>query len=224
MSDPAANGTSDKSGVLLLHGHGRFGASMMRLAGAARRAGYATFSPSYPHRRALGDIAAWLSPRVAAFEQEFAGPLHIVTHSMGGLVARALVTACPRPRLGRIVMLAPPNQGSELADLLFRLRLAPTVLGASGAHLRTGRTAADEARLGTIDYPVGIIAGDRPLLPLPFNPIPRPHDGKVSIAATHVAGSSDHLVLPVTHTLMVYDPRVIRAALAFLRDGSFHGV
>ena len=215
---------TDKGGVLLLHGHGRFGASMSLLARAARRAGYATFAPSYPHRRALGDIVAWMSPRVAAFEREFAGPLHIVTHSLGGLVARALITAHPRQRLGRIVMLAPPNQGSELADLLYRLRLARWILGASGAHLRTGRATAQEAELGSVDYPLGIIAGNRPLLPLPFNPIPRPHDGKVSIAATRVAGISDHLTLPVTHTLMVYDRRVILAALAFLKEGSFPAV
>jgi hypothetical protein len=60
-----------------------------------------------------------------------------------------------------------------------------------------------------------------PLLPLPFLPLPRPHDGKVSLAATHVEGSAGHLVLPVTHTLMVYDSRVIAAALAFIETGRF---
>jgi len=194
---------------------------MVRLARAARRAGYATLSPNYPYRRPLEDIVDWLAPRVAAFEAGFTGPLHIITHSLGGLVARALIAARPPQRLGRVVMLAPPNKGSELADLLFRLRLARLVLGGAGPILRTGRMAADEAALGSIIYPLGIIAGDRPLFPLPLPLLPRPHDGKVSIASTHVAGLADHLTLPVTHTLMVYDRRVIAAALAFLKDGAF---
>ncbi len=75
--------------------------------------------------------------------------------------------------------------------------------------------------LGAVHYPIGIIAGDRSLLPVPAPMLPRPHDGKVSIAATHVAGLTDHMVLPVTHTLMVYDRRVIAAVLAFLAEGSF---
>ena len=212
-----------QGGVLLLHGHGRFGASMALLARGARRADYATLAPSYPYRRSLEEIVAWLAPRVATFEAEFAGPLHIVTHSLGGLVARALIAARRPQKLGRVVMLAPPNGGSELADLLIRLRLDRVALGGAGAHLRTERAEADEAALGVVDYPLGIIAGDRALLPLSLGLLPRPHDGKVSIAATHVAGLADHVTLPVTHTLMVYDRRVIRAALGFLRDGAFDG-
>ena len=209
------------AGILLLHGHGRLGASMALLVRGARRAGYATLAPSYPYRRPLTEIVAWLAQRVATFEAEFAGPLHIVTHSLGGLVARALIAAHRPQRLGRVVMLAPPNGGSELADLLIRLRLDRVALGAAGAHLRTGRAEADEAALGQVDYPLGIIAGDRALLPLSLGLLPRPHDGKVSIAATHVAGQADHLILPVTHTLMVYDRRVIRATMSFLSHGKF---
>ncbi len=212
---------SDRGGVLLLHGHGRFGASMAWLTAAARRSGRATLAPSYPYRRPLAEIAAWLAPRVARFEETLAGPLHIVTHSMGGLVARALILAQRPARLGNVVMLAPPHGGSELADLLFRLRLARPVLGSSGHHLRTVRRIADEALLGEIDYPLGVIAGDRPLLPLPFALLPQPHDGKVSVAATRITGLADHLVLPVTHTLMVYDRRVIAATLRFIETGLF---
>lgn len=211
---------SDRGGVLFLHGHGRFGASMVLLSRATRREGYATLSLSYPYRRSVPAIADWLAPRVAAFEGSFSGPLHIVTHSLGGLVARALIAAHRPERLGRVVMLAPPNQGSELADLLSRLHLS-WVLGASGAYLRTTRTGAEQAALGTIDYPVGVIAGDRALLSVPAGMLACPHDGKVSVAATRADGIADHVTLPVTHTLMVYDRRVIAATLAFLANGAF---
>lgn len=157
----------ERGGVLLLHGHGRLGASMIRLKRAASRSGYATLSPSYPYHRSLSEIVEWLSPRIASFGAGLDGPLHIVTHSLGGLVARACL-AERRPRnLGRIVLLAPRNAGSELADLLFRIRLATLVLGRSGTHLRTKRSATDEATLGAIEYPVGIIAGSKSLLPVP---------------------------------------------------------
>lgn len=210
------------TGILFLHGHGRFGASMAWLRGAAKRRGYATLAPSYPYRRSLPEIVDWLAPRIARFEAELDGPLHIVTHSLGGLVARAYLAKHHPAQLGRVVLLAPPNAGSNLADLLFRFRLAPFVLGRSGAHLRTRRSAADEAVLGRIDYPVGIIAGSRSLLLVPRQLLARPHDGKVSIGATHVDGQTGHITLPVTHTLMVYDRRVIRETFAFLKYGAFN--
>lgn len=210
-----------RGGVLLLHGYGRLGASMAVLGAAARRAGYATYAPSYPYRPSMSAIVAWLASRVAAFEARIDGPLHIVTHSMGGLVARALIAAHRPRRLGRVVMLAPPHGGSELADLLMRLRLGRLVLGEATAQLRTARADADEAALGPVDFELGVIAGDRALLRVPFAPLPAPHDGKVSVASTRVAGLSGHQVLPVSHTLMVYDRRVTRATLGFLAEGRF---
>ena len=212
-----------RGGVVLLHGHGRFGASMLRLAKAAKQAGYTTSSPTYPYRRSLGEVVNWLAPRIAAFEAGLDGPLHFITHSFGGLVARALITHQRPALLGRAVMLAPPNGGSELADLLFRLRVAGPALGRSGHALRTVRSTQEAALLGHVDYAVGIIAGIRPIVPMPFLPLPNPHDGKVSVAATNVEGQSDHLVLPVTHTFMVYDRRVIAATLRFLATSAFAG-
>nr|WP_246623323.1 alpha/beta hydrolase [Sphingomonas colocasiae] len=184
---------------MLLHGHGRTGHSMRGLAATLRKAGYATLAPHYPARRSLNAIVDGLQPRVATFAAECGGPLHMVTHSLGGLVARALFKAHRPARAGRVVM-----------------------LGASGPHLRTGRAAAEEAVLGPVDFDLGVIAGDRPIDPVfPRLLVPRPNDGKVSVSATRVAGMRDHIVLPVSHTLMVYDRRVRAQALAFLRNGRF---
>lgn len=210
-------------GVLFLHGLGRRAGSMWRLAAAARGAGYTTFSPAYPgRRRPLPGLVDYLQAEVAAFEASFDGPLHVVTHSLGGLVARALIQTRRPKRLEHVVMLAPPNGGSEVADFIFRARLNRIFLGPVGAHLRTARLLEDEHLLGRVDFELGIIAGSRGLDPIfPRLIIGRPNDGKVAIAATHVDGMRDHIVLPVSHTLMVYDRRVIAQVMAFLQAGSF---
>lgn len=221
---PAAahNGAMPRAGVLLLHGHGRTGLSMGFMASALRRAGHLTLAPSYGFRRAMPAILARLVPDVDRFADRLQGaPLHIVTHSLGGLVARALIARHRPASLGRVVMLAPPNAGSELADLLFRLNLSAALLGPVAGHLRTLRAAADEAELGEVDYELGIIAGNRGLAPVPARLLPPPHDGIVSVAATRLPGMADHIILPVPHTLMPHHPQSITQALHFLKQGRF---
>lgn len=212
------------SPVLLLHGHGRTGASMALLALSLRLRGHPVFAPSYGFRRSLAGIADRLAPRVAAFANANAAPLHIVTHSLGGLVARALLARHRPARLGRVVMLAPPNAGSELADLLDRLGLAAPLIGPVAPHLCTRRAPALDSMLGgPADYPLGIIAGSRARGPVPPGLVfAGPNDGKVAVAATHLAGEADHLVLPVSHPGMLVDGRVRAQMLHFLAHGRFH--
>jgi Alpha/beta hydrolase family len=210
------------AGVVLLHGLGRTGLSMRALANACRGAGYATLAPSYGFRAAIPVIIGDLQPRIQAFAQTIDGPLHFITHSLGGLVVRALINADRPARLGRVVMLAPPNSGSELVDTLERLGIDKLVLGPASRYLRTSRPDTAQARLGAIDFDLGIIAGDRPFDPvLPRLLLPGANDGKVSVAATRVDGMRDHIVLPVQHTMMVADRRVIAQTLAYLATGSF---
>lgn len=209
------------AGVLLLHGHGRTGLSMGFLGAELGADGFATLAPSYGMRRSMDGILALLAPRVAAFEATLDGPLHIVTHSLGGLVARGLIAQHRPARLGRVVMLAPPNGGSELADLLFELKLSAAVLGPVGGMLRTGRLRADAALQGPVDYPLGIVAGALGVNLVPERLLPRPNDGKVSVAATRLDGMADHVVVPVPHSLMPVHPASVGQVRAFLRDGRF---
>ncbi len=210
-------------GVVLLHGIARRSRSLAKLERALAAAGYRTLNLDYGSRRScIGEIAALLRQPIASFAAGQDGQLHVVTHSMGGLVARACIQNDRPARLGRVVMLAPPNEGSEIADLLHRNRLYRAFFGPAGAELTTARTEHQQSVFGTVDYPLGIIAGDRSLYPLESLLIlPRPNDGRVSVARTKVAGMTDHLTLPVSHPLIMRHPAVIAQALHFLRHGRF---
>ena len=196
---------------------------MRPLARRLEKRGYASCTPTYrTYGAALPDILKALVPRLQSFRAQTNGPLHIVTHSMGGLVARALLKTARPDDLGRVVVLAPPNAGSEWADLLFGLRLQRLVLGRSAGQLRTRRSPTDEQMLGGIDFDLGVIAGDRPLDPIfPRLVLPRPNDGKVTVASTRIPGMADHLVLPVSHTLMIVRREVAAQVCAFLEHGRF---
>jgi pimeloyl-ACP methyl ester carboxylesterase len=210
-------------GVVLLHGLGRTSGSMRILAWRLKRAGYRTATLRYASMRTpVEAIADGLASRIGQFANSVPGQLHFVTHSLGGLVVRAILHRNRPDNLGRVVMLAPPNGGSEWADALERLRLARHVLGPCRAHLVTRRAQSDAAALGSVNYPLGILAGNRPIdrLIAPLL-IREPHDGKVSVSSTKLEGMADHIVLPVGHPMMPFHPAVAAQVLAFLNDGSF---
>lgn len=209
-------------GVVLLHGLARSSWSMAPLAYRLRAAGYATLSLDYPSRRYdLATIAESLADDVDAFAAHCGGPVHFVTHSMGGLVVRMMLARRRPKQLGRVVMLCPPNQGSELADLLARVPLYRRLLGPAAAQLVTRRDAALADLLRPADYPVGVIAGTRSLYPVASLLLPRPNDGRVSVATTKLDGMVDHLSLPLPHMAMMLSRRVAGATLCFLQTERF---
>ena len=122
-------------------------------------------------------------------------------------------------------MLGTPNGGSEIADALRHRALYRAVFGPAGQQLGTIQAGALAAALGAVDYPLGIIAGDRPLSPrLAALLLPGPNDGKVTVASTRVDGMADHRVVATSHTRLIRHPAAVSAVLAFLRDGRFDAV
>jgi pimeloyl-ACP methyl ester carboxylesterase len=163
-----------------------------------------------------------LHPRLAALDRDGDAPLHIVAHSMGGLVARALIHRQRPRRLGRVVMLGTPNGGSEIADFLDQHDLLRPILGQAAGALVTRRPAAVDSLFGPVDYPVGIIAGNRPILPIvPARLLPRPNDGKVSVASTCLPEAADHIILPLAHGMLPYHASAHHQIRHFLAHGRF---
>ncbi|MCE8000855.1 MAG: alpha/beta hydrolase [Rhodobiaceae bacterium] len=182
--------------------------------------GYAICNLDYPSRSApIATLAEGVSERLQAEKAEAYAKLHFVTHSMGGLVVRQLVKDFRPDNLGRVVMLAPPNQGSEVADFLGDFALFKRIYGPAGQDLRTGNS-----NFGPVDFPLGVIAGTKSIDPISSLMLPGPNDGKVTVESTKVAGMTDHVVLPVNHTFLMRDARVLKQIEAFLDRGSFTSV
>lgn len=214
--------SQDEELVVLLHGIARTSRSMRPIEGFLAAAGYRRLNLDYPSRRHdLVGLADIVGQQLAATDAWDAPKLHFVTHSMGGLVARLLLGDRPtHARIGRVVMLAPPSAGSEVADFLAPLPPYRWLYGPAGQQLTTCHSSGIWRTRP--DFDLGIIAGATGWPYLLGNLLlPRPHDGRVSVERTRVDGMRDHLVLPATHSFIMRVPEVQRQVLHFIRHGSF---
>ena len=209
-----------KDCVVLINGLARTEASFIVMEEALELEDYRAFRADYPSTDApIAELAEVTLPR--AIDTCGTRTVHFVTHSMGGILLRYWIDRHGVPdRLGQVVMMGPPNQGSEVVDTLGDLAAFGWLNGPAGAQLGT-RAQGLPRRLPPVTYPVGVIAGSQSLNPYFSSLLPGPDDGKVSVASTRVDGMTAHLPLPVTHTFMMNNPLVIQEVLLILEHGRF---
>lgn len=214
--------------VIALHGLIRTAGSLRKVCGYLHeQAGYTAIAMNYSstrtevaqHARALKSIIDHL---------EGVDRIDLVSHSLGSLVIRHYLsdTTDPAtnrqgdPRIQRIVMYAPPNQGAELAEKLGRNQVFKMVFGVAGTQLARAWPEL-EKHLAIPQCEFGVIAGgrgdDRGWNPL----LTGDDDGVVSVATTRLPGAADSLVLPASHTFIMSNSQVLECTRRFFEHGYF---
>ena len=206
--------------VVLLHGLWRTDASMNKMERELTDAGYDVHNISYESTEESVEILAEEAVPRAIEACSDSQTIHFVTHSMGGILMRQYLEHDDIARLGRVVMLGPPNQGSEVVDTWRKVPGFEWFAGPAGLQLGTGEASVPRS-LGPATFDVGIIAGTQSINPILSTLLPDRDDGKVSVEATRVEGMNDHLEMPVTHVFMMRDDEVIGQVVHYLRHGRF---
>ncbi|MSR60745.1 MAG: alpha/beta fold hydrolase [Planctomycetaceae bacterium] len=207
--------------VILIHGLIRSSKSMYKLKQrlGLERDGFQTFSFGYPSTQLdIVESAEYLHRVIGSLQG--IERIHFVAHSMGGLVVRAYLAEHDDPRIGRMVMIATPNQGAELADRFQKNILYRAVYGPAGQQL-TRDPEGFIAGLPTPGFEFGVIAGGRGTAN-GYNPlIPGDDDGTVSVASTRLAGAADFVVVDRLHTFLITAPEAREYTVRFLKEGRF---
>ncbi len=207
--------------VVLLHGLARTARAMNAMKDALQDDGYLVANVSYPSREYPIEELAPLAIE-EGLEQcgEDAAKVHFVTHSLGGILVRYYYAENAIDRVGRVVMLAPPNQGSKVADSLGGMPGFDWLNGPAGSQLGKGEGSIPLS-LGAPEFEFAVIAGNRSIDPLSSAILDNPDDGKVSVEDTKLEGMSDFRLVEVSHAYIMQNEEVIGLVKRFLRTGTF---
>jgi len=215
---------SDAKGecVVLVHGLARSPRSLKKAERFLRQRGYHVLNFGYPSTKYPIEILSeqYLKPFIETYcpKQQ---PVHFLTHSMGGIVVRHYLKYVSPGRVGRVVMLAPPNQGSEVVDRQRNWKIFRWILGPAGQQLGTD-DASLPAQMGAVDFELGVIAGDRSIELLhSWFILPGADDGKVSVERAKIPGMKDFLRLHHTHTFIMQSEMVLKQVEHFFKTGQF---
>jgi len=209
--------------VVLLHGLGRTAFSMQTMKRSLEGNGYYVANVDYPSRDHKIEVLAPLAIEDGldqCAENSGTSTVHFVTHSLGGILVRVYLAENTIANLGRVVMLAPPNQGSQAVDEMEGIPGFDWLNGPAGYQLGKGPESLP-LRLGVPEFDFAVIAGDRTIDPITSAILDDPDDGKVSVSDTRLEGMRDFVVMPVSHAMIMQDRDVIRLVMNYLSRGSF---
>lgn len=207
--------------VYVIHGFGGFALQMEKINQGLKKAGYLTENYSYhSFSKDLDSVGLDLYNKV---KHDNFDTVSFVTHSMGALVVRSMykniVSTSHFPFIFRIVMLAPPNKGTEMADI-FSNPTTEFLLGPNVKHMKTDSDSyANKLPIPTCE--VGIIAGVKGRKPW-FNPfLKEDNDGNVSLSLTTLGNEKDVVLIKASHGLMTQQEKVSKLINSFMKNGSF---
>lgn len=206
--------------VILLHGLIRTSNSMNEIEQFLIENDYQVININYPSRKHEIQSLALIVRDEVVSKTSHAEKVHFITHSMGGIILRYIMKHAPIPNLGRVVMLSPPNHGSEVVDVFGENIFFEWIAGPAGKQLGTDDNllnSGDEK----IDFELGIITGDRSINLIGSMIIEGDDDGKVSVESARLKGMSDFLVVNASHTFIMRDEYVITQCVHFLKYGHF---
>jgi len=208
--------------IILIHGLARTSRCMNKAASLLTAYGYDVINVNYPSQKKVISelVSLYIHPAIKECETKTYKQIHFLTHSMGGILIRYYLATHSIKNLGKTVMLAPPNQGSEVVDKIGHLKLFYLLNGPAGRQLGTDKNSLP-IQLGKLDFEAGIITGYRSINPLLSLLIPGKNDGKVAVERAKIKGIKDFLLVPNTHSFIMQRSKVIYQALYFIQQGVF---
>ena len=208
--------------VILLHGLARTKDSMSKMEKQLKAEGFAVVNWGYPSRRQkVEELAERTIPDAIEYcRKNGATTIHFVTHSLGGILVRYYLKHHEIAELGRVVMLIPPNGGTEVVDKIGHNFLSRFINGPAGEQLGTDAPSLPRS-LGKVEFNLGVITGDKSINFVLSRLIPGPDDGKVSITNAKVEGMKDFLVVHASHPFIMKNHVAIEQTIHFLKHGRF---
>ena len=217
-----SNAPEGKECVVLVHGLWRSGFAMRSIANDLEDHGYQTVSVDYPStQNEIPELVQnYLIGGYDECVQTGAEKIHLVSHSMGGILIRHFLQDFTLPIGSRVVMLSPPNQGSELSERFGDTWWYQWAVGPAGVSL-SSKQQGIITQLAEIDEPVGIIAAYRDWSLWPDEWLPQPNDGTVSVESMKLAEMDDFILVNSGHAMMRFNDEVQGQIRQFLALGKF---
>ncbi|MEO1925602.1 MAG: alpha/beta hydrolase [Gammaproteobacteria bacterium] len=217
-----ADGEEKNNLVVLLHGLARSDFSFKKMEKSLQDEGYRTCNVSYPSTKYPIEelVSNYVLPYIEKCRGNIYQTINFVTHSMGGILVRYIATQKLKFKVGRVVMLSPPNKGSEVVDTLGGLWLFQAINGPAGLQLSTNRESMPNT-LGAAQFELGIITGNQSINFILSSMIEGDDDGKVSIESAKLEGMKDFLVISATHPFIMKNKVAIEQTKYFFENSHF---